>query len=89
MLDRLRLDVDGKDALVYTVVHTLQHRVVVGIFAGHSPVFLNTLDALESHVLGNLDGVGRPRGHHLAARSYEIAVQPLCVLQRGIAVEPA
>ena len=88
MLDGLRLDVDRKDALVEAAVHTLQHRVVVGILAGYGEIFLDAADALEAHILGNLYGIGRPRGHHLASRAYEPSVELVCIQQRCLAVKP-
>ena len=84
ILDGLRLDIDRKDVLIQTMIGALQHGVV-GILwhlivscqlsIVNWKVFLDTADALEAHVLGNLDGIGRPRGHHLTTRTYEIAIQ--------------
>ena len=88
VLDGLRLDVDGEDALVEAVVHALQHRVVVGILAGYGEIFLDAADALEAHVLGDFYGVGGPRGHHLTARTYEESVELVCIKQRCLAVKP-
>ena len=88
MLDGLRLDVDREDVLVEAVVHALQHGVVVGILVGYGEILLDAADALEAHVLGDLYGIGRPRGHHLAARAYEPSVEPVCIQQRSLAVKP-
>ena len=58
ILDGLRLDVDRKNVLVQTVVHALQHLVVLGILAAGGEIFLDAADALKAHVLGDLYGVG-------------------------------
>ena len=89
VLDGLRLDVDGEDGLVEAVVHALQHLVVLGVLVGHGPVLLDAADAAEAHVLGDLHGVGRPRGDHFAARAYVPAPEAVGLEQRGLAVEPA
>ena len=89
ILDGLWLNVDGEDVLVQTVVHALQHRVVLGLFRLHGEVFLYTLDAAETHVLRDFHGIGRPRGHHFATGADVIACQRLVLQQLGIAIEPA
>ena len=89
MLDGLGLDVDGEDRLVDSVVHALQHGVVLGILVGHGEVFLDTLDAFQSHVLRNFHGIGRPRRHHFAARAHEEAIQVVGLSERCSAIKPA
>ena len=89
VLDGFRLDVDGEDALVQTVVHTLQHLVVLGVLAVNGKVLLDTADAFQTHVLGNLHGIGRPWRDHLAARTDKVAGQTVAVCQLCVAVEPA
>ena len=89
VLDGLRLYVDGEDVLCQTVVHALQHGVVLGFLCGYGEVFLNTLDAAQAHVLGNLDGVGRPGGHHLAARADIMAAEHFVTLEFCVAEKPA
>ena len=71
MLYRFRLDVDGKDVLVKTVVHTLQHRVVLGVLVVNGEILLDTLNALDAHILGNLNGIGTPRSYHLTTWTNE------------------
>ena len=36
----LRLDVDGEDALVKTIIHALQHLVMLGIHRVNGKIFL-------------------------------------------------
>ena len=64
------LNVDGEDFLVETIVHALQHGVVFRLFALYGEVLLNTRNAVEIHILGNLYGIGAPRSNHFTARSY-------------------
>ena len=78
----------GKDFLIQTVVHALQHRVVFGILRTYGKVFLDTRNAAKTHVLCNLNGIRTPWRDHLAARAYIEAVQLLCIDERCIAVEP-
>ena len=88
--DRLRLVVDCEYRLVQTVVHALQHGVVVGFLAAYREVLLYTQNAVKAHVLSNLDGIRTPRSNHLTAWPHIEARQRLCILQvDGIAVEPA
>ena len=89
VLDRLRLVVDGEDILVESVVHSLQHWVVVGIFAAYGEVFLYTRNAVQIHVLCNLNGIRTPGGYHLAARAYEISAEAVFFYECGIAIKPA
>ena len=70
VLDRSGLNVDGEDFLVETIVHALQHGVVFRLFALYGEVLLNTRNAVEIHILGNLYGIGAPRSNHFTARSY-------------------
>ena len=68
-LDGLGVVVDGKDLLVQTVIHALEHGVVVGISVGHREELLYTRNAAEVHILGNLNGICAPRrNHYLPAR---------------------
>ena len=71
----LRLDINSEYLLVKTLVQALQHGVVVCIGAGYRKILLYTAYALESHVLGNLNGVGAPGGNHLTARSHKETFQ--------------
>ena len=79
MPDRLWSVVYGEDILVQTVVHALQHRVVLGILRTYGKVFLNTRNAAKTHILGNLNGIRAPWGDHLAAGAYIVALQFLGV----------
>ncbi len=88
VLDGLGLDVNGEDVLVQAVVHALQHRVVVGVHGVYGEVLLYTTNALEIHVLRNLNGICTPRGNHLAAWANEITGHALCVNDCGIVVKP-
>ena len=89
VLDRLRLVVNSEDALVESVVHALQHRVVVGILAAYGEVFLYTRNAVQIHVLCNLNGICAPGCNHLAARAYEISAEAVVFYECGIAIKPA
>ena len=89
ILDGFGLDVNREDVLVKTVVHALQHRVVLGILRCYREVFLDTRNTAEVHVLRDFYGIRRPGGHHFAARTYEDAFQAVAVEQLGIAIEPA
>ena len=45
MYDRLWLTVGSEHLLVKALVHTLQHRVMIGILVSHREIFLNAGDA--------------------------------------------
>ena len=88
-LDGLGRDVDGEDVLVEGRVEALQHRVVVGVRAADSPVFLDAADAGDTHVLGDFDGIGAPGSNHLATRA-DVAAFGSCRAQTfGLAEQPA
>ena len=84
----LRLYVYGEDVLVQTVVHTLQHRVVLGVLVVNGEILLYTLNALDTHILGNLNGIGTPRRNHLAARTDEVSVHCLSFHKGRLTVKP-
>ena len=88
VLDRLRLDVHGEDALVQSFIHTLQHRVVVGILACHGEILLDARDTFQVHVLRNLYGIGTPRGDHLTAWSHKETLQLTAFQQLRITIKP-
>ena len=71
MLYWLRLMIHGEYRLVEPFIHALQHRVVLGILVCHGEKFLYTHNAVEIHVLCNLNGIGAPRCNHLASRTDE------------------
>ena len=87
-LDFGRFMMDGEDVLIQSVVHTLQHRVVVGLCRFHGEEFLNTADAGEVHVLRDFHGIGAPRGNHLATWPDKPAAEHRSIAQFGTAVEP-
>ena len=89
VLDGLRRVAHGEDVLVQPLIHALQHRVEVGVLRLHGEVLLYTRNALETHVLSNLNGICTPRCYHLTSRTHEESVQLLCVDECGVAVEPA
>ena len=84
-----RLDVDGKDVLVQPLVHALQHGVVVGVLIFYGEVFLNARNAVEIHVLRNLNGICTPGGNHFATGAYKVAFQLVCIFHGSAAIEPA
>ena len=86
--DRLRLYVDGEDVLVEAVVHTLQHGVVRSVGRSHGEVLLYTRNAIEAHVLCDLNGIRTPRSNHLASRSDKESAERLFVQQFGIVIQP-
>ena len=89
VLDGLRLVVNGEHSLVYSLVHALQHGVMLRLGRVHGEEFLYAADALEAHVLRDFHGIGAPGGDHLPAGTHEIAFQGLRFLQFRVAIEPA
>ena len=79
ILDRLGFDVDGKNVLVQSSVHTLQHLVVLSILRVYGEVLLYTRNAAEAHILCNLNGICRPWGHHFATWTNIVALKLLSV----------
>ncbi len=60
------------------VVDTLEHRVVRGIpFGSDTHKLFDTRNAAETHVLGNLNGIGAPRSNHFFTGAYETAFESL------------
>ena len=88
MLDGGRLHVDGEDFLIQALVHALQHRVVFSLLVGYGIVFLDTTDALDGHILGNLNGIGAPGGNHFPAGADEETVQGFSFNDGSSAIEP-
>ena len=80
VLDGFRLMVDGEHILVYSVVHALQHRVVLSVLAFYGEVLLNTRNAVKTHVLSYLNGIRTPGSNHFTAWTHKEALQLLGVL---------
>ena len=89
ILNGLRLDVDSKDVLIQSIIHALQHLVVLGILVCNGEILFYTQNAAESHVLSNLNGICRPWSHHFAAWSDIKTVECLTGKQFCFAIEPA
>ena len=86
----LRLYVHAEQILVQTVlVHALKHGVELGLLVLHREVFLYACNALYSHVLCYLHGIGTPGSYHLAARTHEATCQMVCFQHFGLAIQPA
>ena len=76
------LNVDVEDALIQTFIHSLKHRVIVGLFAFYRKVFFYTQNAAKIHVLCNLHGICTPRRHHFSAWADKETIQ-LFSIQEG------
>ena len=77
-----------EDVLVKTLVHALQHRVVLCIFRAYGEVLLNTRNAVEAHVLSYLYGIRTPWSNHFAAWTHKEALVSLTLDESGTAVKP-
>ena len=86
--DGFGLTLDGEDVLVQAMIEALKHGVVVGIFAADSPVFFDTANAVDGHILCDFHSVGAPRCYHFSARTNEVACQVLFFLDGCSAIEP-
>ena len=80
--------VDGEKRFVQSVVDALQHRVVLLLGCGGEVLF-DARNAVEIHVLRDLNGICAPRGDHFAAGSDEEPVHPIAFDRGSFAVEPA
>ena len=89
ILYRFRLVVNAEHILSDAVIHTLKHRVVLGILRTHGEVLLDTRNALQVHVLRDFYRIGTPRRNHLASRAYEKSLQLIRFQIFRIAIEPA
>ena len=87
-LDRFWSVFNCEDGLVQTLIHTLQHRVVVGILRTYREVLLYTRNAVKSHVLGYLNSIRTPWCYHLTAWANKVSSESLGVHELGIAKEP-
>ena len=88
ILDGFWFDVNCKDVLIETIVHTLQHLVVFGVLAVNGKVLFDTADAFESHVLCDLYGIGGPWGYHFAAWTNEESIEQVSLEHRCLAIQP-
>ena len=68
--------VDGEKRFVQSVVDALQHRVVLLVGRGGEVLF-NARNAVEIHVLRDLNGICAPRSYHFAAGSDEEPFHPI------------
>ena len=75
--DRIGLLTDRVNVLIDGTIQTTQHRIVRGILAFDNFELLDTCNTLDTHILGNLDGIGTPRGDHFTAWADEDAVENL------------
>ena len=87
--DGLGSDIHSKDILVESFIEALQHGVVLGILIGNGKILLDALHTLDTHILGNLNGICTPRSNHFATRAYKITFDTLSVNKSGSAVQPA
>ena len=86
--DGFRLTIGCKYMLVQSLVHTLQHRVVVCILVFYGEIFLDTDDAVQTHVLGDFHGVSTPRSNHFTARADEMSFQVVFTFGGGFSKKP-
>ena len=86
---RCRLDIDVKNLCIKLLIHSLQHGVILRIFAVHGKILFYTLHTRYIHVLRNLHGIRTPRSHHFAARTDEETVNHITFNHLGIAKKPA
>ena len=87
--DGLCLESGSEDGLRESVVHALEHLVVLGRPGGYGKIFFDAADAGKSHVLGDFHGIRAPRSNHFLARAYEEAAEVCLVFGRCSAEEPA
>ena len=80
VLDWFRLVVHGEHILSDTVVHTLEHWIVLSVLAIYREVLLDTRNAVKTHVLSYLNGIRTPRSNHFTAWADIEALQLLGVL---------
>ena len=81
--------VHREDILPDAPIHALQHRVIFSVFRVNGEIFLDTQNAVKTHVLRNLNGIRAPWRNHFAARTYEEARKFLGLFKRCIAIKPA
>ena len=87
-LDRLWLAVHVEDVLVQSLIHALQHRIVLGIFRFHGEIFLDTRNAFQTHVLRDFHSIGTPRSYHFASWTHIKTVYRVCLQTGSVAVKP-
>ena len=80
--------VDSEKRVVQSVVNSLQHGVVLLLGRG-GEVFFNARNAVEIHVLRDLNGICAPRSYHFAAGSDEEPFHTIAFDRGSLSVEPA
>ena len=80
--------VDGEKRFVQSVVDALQHRVVLLVGRGGKVLF-NARNAVEIHVLRDLNGICAPWSYHFAAGSDEEPFHTIAFDRGSFAVKPA
>ena len=86
--DRLWLDVGLEYFLSKSLVHALEHRVMVGILVGYGEIFLDAGYTFQSHILGYFYSIRTPRGNHLLAWANKITFQVFFAFGCCIAEQP-
>ena len=75
-------------ALLFVILFQVVHVFYWFGLSVNAEEFFYTRNAVEIHVLRNLNGICAPWRHHLAARSHVKAFKLLCVHQCSVAVQP-
>ena len=84
-----RLDVHREDVLIQALVHTLQHRVMLGILALHGEILLDALHTLNRHVLRDFHSVRAPRRNHLTSWTHKKSLQIALAFWLSFTIQPA
>ena len=88
VFQRLGLAVHREHLLVEVLIAVLQHRVVRSLLRVHFLELLDTDNTFDTHVLGDLDGIGAPRRDHLTARAYKMAFHRVFFDHCGVTEKP-
>ena len=89
MENRSRFYVHREDVLIQTLVHTLQHGVVLSILTIDREVFLDALHTLDGHVLRDFHSVRTPRSDHFTTWTYKESLQIVLAFWASFAIQPA
>ena len=81
--------IDTENMLIKPVVHALEHAVVFSILVRYREIFFYTQNAIETHVLSNLNGICAPWGYHFTARAYKKAFELVLFQEGSVAEKPA